>query len=217
MARIRKLPAGPINALECDQWSRLTTLMPARPWNAPTEPPDGHTSSLASNHVRHRPHLQARRAHRAQGLGTRPIRIIPEPRHRPARVPGNARSGVGLEHRCQTPARLATARGRAARRTRETRENGRSPRRIRYPSSRVGGGDPSGPSGRARALHRPERVGYLSASDTRKAPNSLLQTLADARPHSFPRINDRLSRPRPTPVSPSPRARPSTPMPAARR
>ena len=190
--------------------------MPARPWNAPTEPPDGHTSSLASNHVRHRPHLQARRAHRAQGLGTRPIRITPEPRHRPARVPGNARSGVGLEHRCQTPARLATARGRAARRTRETRENGRSPRRIRYPSSRVRGGDLSGPSGRARALHRPERVGYLSASDTRKAPNSLLQTLADARPHPFPRINDRLSRPRPTPVSPSPRARPSTPMPAAR-
>ena len=122
VARIRKLPAGPINALECDQWSRLTTLMPARPWNAPTEPPDGHTSSLASNHVRHRPHLQARRAHRAQGLGTRPIRIIPEPRHRPARVPGNARSGVGLEHRCQTPARLATARGRAARRTRRGRE-----------------------------------------------------------------------------------------------
>ena len=92
------------------------------PWNAPTEPPDGHTSSLASNHVRHRPHLQARRAHRAQGLGTRPIRITPEPRHRPARVPGNARSGVGLEHRCQTPARLATARERAARRTRRGRE-----------------------------------------------------------------------------------------------
>jgi hypothetical protein len=30
-------------------------------------------------------------------------------------------------------------------------------------------------------------------------------------------MNDRLSRPRPTPVSPSPRVRPSTPMPAARR
>lgn len=27
VARIRKLPAGPINALECAQWSRLTTLM----------------------------------------------------------------------------------------------------------------------------------------------------------------------------------------------
>ena len=144
------------------------------PWNAPTEPPDGHTSSLASNHVRHRPHLQARRAHRAQGLGTRPIRITPEPRHPDPRAsPETPDRAFGLEHRCQTPARLATARERAARRTRrrtrETRENGRSPRRIRSPSSRVRGGDPSGPSGRARALHRPERVGYLSASDNAKS------------------------------------------------
>ena len=167
MARIRKLPAGPINALECAQWSRLTTLMPARPWNAPTEPPDGHTSSLASNHVRHRPHLQARRAHRAQGLGTRPIRITPEPRHRPARVPGNARSGVGLEHRCQTPARLATARERAARRTRRGRERRESTAGHLagfdiLPRVSVVGIRPDRPG--ARALHRPERVGYLSAS-----------------------------------------------------
>ena len=63
-----------------------------QPRNQPNSPPrSSGTSSLASNHVRHRPHLQARRAHRAQGLGTRPARIDREPRPRPARL-GNAPS-----------------------------------------------------------------------------------------------------------------------------
>ena len=38
VARIRKFPAGPINALECAQWSRLTTLMPARVLERPNRP-----------------------------------------------------------------------------------------------------------------------------------------------------------------------------------
>ena len=63
-----------------------------QPRTQPNSPPrSSGTSSLASNHVRHRPHLQARRAHRAQGLGTRPARIDREPRPRPARL-GNAPS-----------------------------------------------------------------------------------------------------------------------------
>ena len=136
-----------------------------QPRNQPNSPPrSSGTSSLASNHVRHRPHLQARRAHRAQGLGTRPARIDREPRPRPARL-GNAPSinrSLDWIDAPKPPSRVVSA----ALAAEDARRAGADPVSStgRSTSSPSDEGDPTGPSGRPSALRRPERVDFLSAS-----------------------------------------------------
>ena len=139
-----------------------------QPRTQPNSPPrSSGTSSLASNHVRHRPHLQARRAHRAQGLGTRPARIDREPRPRPARL-GNAPSinrSLDWIDAPKPPSRVVSA----ALAAEDARRAGADPVSStgRSTSSPSDEGDPTGPSGRPSALRRPERVDFLSASLSR--------------------------------------------------